>query len=372
MGKTLAIIGASYLQRPLVLKAKEMGLRTVCFAWKDGAVCASDADCFYPISVVAKDLILEICKKEKVDGVCTIASDIAAPTVAYVAESLGLTGNSYTASLKANDKGLMRRAFQKAGVPCPWFAEIHDSSQLDVTNIKFPLIVKPTDRSGSLGVVKVNGADELRKAVTEAVSLSFSKSAIIEEFVQGKEISVEFISYSGCHYPLAITDKTTTGEPQFVELEHHQPSNLDPDTQNRVYNLTVKALDALGITNGASHTEYKITSDGRIIIMELGARMGGDFIGSDLVPLSTGYDFVKGVIEVALGNFSIPIRSEQHFAGVYFLCEDTKYLLPVFKGQKRLPGIVRIERTGQELRRACCSADRSGYFIYQTNRKLEL
>ena len=93
--KTLAIIGASYLQRPLVEKAKAMGLRTICFAWAEGAVCKDIVDVFYPISIVEKEQILAICQQEKIDGICTIASDVAAPTVAYVAEQMGLVGNSY-------------------------------------------------------------------------------------------------------------------------------------------------------------------------------------------------------------------------------------------------------------------------------------
>ena len=90
--KKIAIIGASYLQEPLVKKAKEMGLFTICFAWKEGATCADICDKFYPVSVVEKDEILQICQNEKIDGVCTIASDVAAPTAAYVANKMGLVG----------------------------------------------------------------------------------------------------------------------------------------------------------------------------------------------------------------------------------------------------------------------------------------
>lgn len=104
MTPTLAIIGASYLQRPLVEKAKEMGSRTICFAWAEGVVCRDLVDVFYPISIVEKEEILAVCLREQIDGICTIASDVAAPTVAYVAERMGLVGNSYAPSLRANNK----------------------------------------------------------------------------------------------------------------------------------------------------------------------------------------------------------------------------------------------------------------------------
>lgn len=369
--KKLAIIGASYLQQPLVEKAKDMGLYTICFAWADGAVCADVADKFYPISIVERDEILAICKNEQIDGICTIASDVAAPTVAYIAEKMGLVGNSYESACKANNKYEMRKIFSEAGVPCPKFKVLHTLENIAGINFGFPLIVKPVDRSGSLGVAKVDSKSELYDAVAKALDCSFCNQAIVEEYVEGREISVEFISYNGKHYPLQITDKVTTGSPHFVELEHHQPAELSLEMYDRIYALTTKALTALGITNGASHSEYRITDDGRIIVMEIGGRMGGDFIGSDLVYLSTGYDFLKGVINVALGEFEEPVFSKRTCAGVYFLSEETKHLYEVIKESKSLQ-IVRAEITDTELRKVTCSADRSGYVVYQGNKKVRL
>lgn len=368
--QTLAIIGASYLQLPLVNKAKEMGLHTLCFAWEEGAVCKGVADEFYPISIVEKEQILRICQEKRIDGICTIASDVAAPTVAYVAEKLGLVGNSYEVALRASNKYQMRNAFVSAGVPCPKYQVV---TSLDEINADFelPLIVKPTDRSGSLGITKVIRQENLVPAVDNALGYSFKHEAIVEEFIEGREISVEFISYQGKHYPLQITDKVTTEAPHFVELEHHQPADLSQEQYKAIFELTERALNALGVTNGASHSEYKITSDGRVFVMEIGARMGGDFIGSDLVFLSTGYDFLRGVIDVALGHFEIPSFGIPRCSGVYFLCEETKRLSDVIKNADD-PQIVRTEITDNELRRVKCSADRSGYLIYQGNNRLML
>lgn len=372
--KKLAIIGASYLQRPLVEKAKEMGLYTICFAWAEGAVCKDLVDEFYPISIVDKEEILQICQEKQIDGICTIASDVAAPTVAYVAEKMGMIGNSHQASVTANNKFAMRQAFMNAGVPCPKFLCVEDCTDATIDKIeqsmKLPLIVKPADRSGSLGVTKVENIEELKDAIDNALACSFKKQAMVEEFVGGREISVEFISYQGKHYPLQITDKVTTGAPHFVELEHHQPSILSAEMYAKIYAITENALNALGITNGASHSEYKITEVGDIYVIEIGGRMGGDFIGSDLVRLSTGYDFVKGVIEVALGTFNEPKLTESKHSGVYFLCKETEYLLPYFANANNIEGVVMYEQTDTELRNISCSADRSGYLIYTSNKKL--
>lgn len=368
----IAIIGASYLQLPLVRKAKEMGLEIHCFAWDKDAVCKEEVDSFYPISIVEKEKIFQICQSIEIDGICTIASDVAAPTVSYVAEKMHLNANSYQSAVNANNKYIMRDVLSQAEIRCPKYKMIQSLQDASSEEWEYPLIVKPTDRSGSLGVAKVMSYEELCSAVEFALSVSFEKQVMIEEFIEGREISVEFISYKGVHYPLQITDKVTTGAPHFVELEHHQPSTLSPVQFSEIYDITQRALNSLGLTDGASHSEYKITDDGKVYVMEIGGRMGGDFIGSDLVKLSTGYDFVKGVIDVALNKFEVPKLSQQVFAGVYFLCKQTERLLPIFNNITRYEEVIKSEITENVLRDVNCSSDRSGYLIYQTDYKFEI
>ena len=337
--KTIAIIGAGYLQLPLVEKARQMGLRTICFAWAEGAVCREVCDRFYPVSITEKEEILRICREEQISCVCTIGSDISAPTVAYVAEQMGLAGNRYEAAVRANNKYLMRQALVAAGIDCPRYRLMVQGDQLNTDGLTLPLIVKPSDRSGSLGVQKISRWEDLAPAIAEAERLSIKGESMVEEFIDGREISVEMISCGGIHHALQITDKVTTGAPHFVELEHHQPSSLPAQMQTRIFAITRRALDALGLTNGASHSEYKITADGRIVVMEIAGRMGGDFIGSHLVQLSTGYDFLRGVIEVALGQ---PIEVEVKQLGSSSV---------VFEAAADVS----------------CSADRKGYTIYRNN-----
>jgi len=372
MRKKIAIIGASYLQLPLVTTAKELELETHCFAWNEGAVCKDFADFFYPISIIDKEEILKVCQKVGVDGICTIASDVAAPTVAYIANKMNLVGNDYEAAVMANNKYLMREAFVKAGVPCPKYMMVtpetlHSPEVIEgLQSFQYPIITKPSDRSGSLGVTKVVKPSKFLQAVELAMEKSFKHEAMVEEFIEGREISVEFISYNGVHYPLQITDKVTTEGPHFVELEHHQPSTISEDMFSTIYEITKNALNALRLTNGASHSEYKITKDGRIVIMEVGGRMGGDFIGSDLVRLSTGYDFVKGVLKIAIDEFEKPKITEHNYSGVYFLAEETRKIKSIIEKWENYPEIVDAKITDNELRLLECSSDRSGYLIYMS------
>ena len=364
--KKLAIIGASYLQLPLVQKATEMGIETHCFAWEDGAVCKGVVNYFYPISILEKEQILEICQLVKIDGITSIASDAAVPTICYVAEKMGLVANCYSDALFVTDKYKMRQAFYKNGVSSPRFVFGEDAMS---TDLKYPVIVKPTDRSGSRGVLKVERKEDLSNAINRAKKESFSGQTIVEEYILGKEVSVESISYKGKCYVLTITDKVTTGEPYFVELEHHQPSILPIDIQKKIELETLKALGALNVLYGASHTEIKITEDGNIYLIEVGARMGGDFIGSDLVQLSTGYDFLKGVIQISLGEFEEPVLLKKECSGIYFLAKETESVKDIIKNSDKHFEVVRAEITDENLRSIESSSERSGYFIYQSNER---
>ncbi len=301
--KKIVIIGASELQNPLILKAKEMGFETHVFAWQDGSIGERTADHFYPVSIVEKDEILEKCRDIKPDAVATIASDLANITVNYLARNLGLTTNSENSILISTNKYEMRGAFKAAGIPTPAFYRIGESDSIEkLLSMRLPVIVKPTDRSGSRSITKLENFDGLEAAVSRAINDSFEKKAIVEEYIEGNEYSFECISFEGHHHFLAVTKKYTTGAPHFIETGHIQPSDLDDNTIERVKKVIFKALDALEIRYGASHSEFKVDENGNINIIEIGSRMGGDCIGSDLVRLSTGYDFVKMVIQTAQGQ----------------------------------------------------------------------
>lgn len=302
MVKNLAIIGASYLQLPLIEKAKEMGYTTHVFAWAANDAGEAAADFFYPISIVEKEQITDKCRQIGICGICSIASDLAAITVNYVAAQLGLPGNSLEATEKSTNKHLMRIAFEEHGDPSCRSVLVDQNTDLSALHLQYPIIVKPTDRSGSRGICKLDSAAGLAEAVKLALHEGFEKKALVEEFAEGREYSVEGISFQGRHHILAITLKYTTGAPHFIETGHMEPAQIDAETVSRIHTIVTHALDSLGITDSASHTEIKIDDDGTIRIIEIGGRMGGDCIGSDLVPYSTGIDFVKAVIQVACGE----------------------------------------------------------------------
>ena len=233
MKKNLGIIGASYLQLPLIEKAKKMGYTTHVFAWAADDYGEKAADFFYPISIIEKEQIVEKCKSIGIEGICSIASDLASVTVNYVANRLGLIGNSMECTIKSTNKYLMRKAFEENGDPSPVSIEVDDHTDITKLEFEYPVIVKPTDRSGSRGVRKIENEIQLNDAINTAISLSFEKKCVIEEFVEGDEYSIEAISYRGHHSILAITKKYTTGAPYFIETAHVEPAPIDDDLKKK-------------------------------------------------------------------------------------------------------------------------------------------
>ena len=299
----LVIIGASELQLPLIKRANELGYSTYVFAWKDGAVGLDIMTKFYDIDIKEVDKIYDIAKELHPVGVCSIASDLANITVQKLASRLNLPHNSAHCLKVSTNKYAMRKELFKHNILCPKFL-ITDSENVDVRDMKLPIIVKPTDRSGSRAITKVNNILELPNAIRKACDISFEKKAIVEEFIGGgNEYSAECISQNGKHYLLNITKKFTTGSPHFIETGHLEPAGLDAEDLEKIKDTVFRALYALDIKIGASHCEFKFDHTDKVVhIIEIGSRMGGDFIGSSLVGFSTGYDFLKMVIDCAVGN----------------------------------------------------------------------
>lgn len=337
MNKNLAIIGASYLQLPLIEKAKEMGYTTHVFAWAANDVGEKAAERFYPISVKEVDAITEKCREIGICGICSIATDFGNYAVNYIADKLGLPGNSMDCTLKSTNKHLMRKAFEENGDPSPYSVIVDENTDLSAIKLTYPIIVKPTDRSGSRGINKLESSEGLEEAVRTAISEGFEKKALVEEYAEGQEYSVEGISYNGVHHILAVTLKYTTGAPHFIETGHMEPAPLEREMFQKVVDTVTHALDSLGVKNSASHSEIKIDKDGNIKIIEIGSRMGGDCIGSDLVYYSTGIDFVRCVIQVACGiepdltPVREPIKVESRFM---FTEDDVKEMEALKKADK--------------------------------------
>ena len=374
MREKIAVLGANEPLIPFYRQARNLGYEIIGFAWENGAVCKSFCDCFYPISFKEKDTILDLCRKEGICGITSFSLESALPTVIYVAQTMGLVSNTEECLLRTQSKYSQRRALEQAGIVVPKYFRIENEQDLSIVECHFPVIVKPIDNGGSKGICKVDSREELLDAYRYAASFSVSGHVIVEEYIDGREFSVEYISHHGQHYFLQITDKVTSGAPRFVEMQHHQPANITPDIHKRIREMVENALDALKIENSPSHTEIKLNSAGQLYIIETGARMGGDHISSDLVRLSTGYDFVEGAIKLALNQFEPPVFDKRMYSGVYFYSKLAPEVGDVIRQSDRWPEIVEAGYSSDtSLTEVKSNADRAGYVLYQSSKgRLEL
>jgi len=305
--KKLLVLAAGPLQAPVIRRAREMGIYVVAADGNPYAVGLSLADKDVVADIRSEEVMLEVARRERIDGMLHPCTETAMNVLGRINDELHLNGISRATALRATNKHLMREAFRKGGAPSPLsllatdedhaWCIFHDEMQGDA-------ILKPTRNSGSRGISKVErgiGREQFDRQYHWALHESRDKGVLIEQFIDGPEFSVEAIVWQGEPHILAITDKLTTGAPFFVELGHNQPTIFPDDVQQKLREATIAGIKALGLENCAVHSELKI-QDGRAYLMEIGARMGGDFIATDLVRLSTGIDMVQAAIQVALGE----------------------------------------------------------------------
>lgn len=371
--KRLMIVGASVLQLPAILKAKEMGLYVGVADFNPKAVGIQYADEFYNASTMDEDAVLKAAEEFRPDGIMTLATDMPMRGVSRVSDKLHLHSISYETSYKATDKYEMIKAFKAYGVPSPWFFDVDSIEELKALDgkVSYPCIIKPTDNAGSHGVAKVQSFEELLANYEYSHSCSRHGKVIVEEFLDGPEVSVEVMVVDGEVHILQVTDKITTGAPHFVEMGHTQPSRLPAETQQQICDVAEAACKSLGLSKGPAHVEMKVTSRGPVMI-ELGARMGGDNITTHLVPLSTGIDMVAATIRVALGeNPDITPTLNCGSAIRYFKAPlgPIKSIEGVEEAEK-VPGVKQITFTktvGEVSTPIECSNDRIGFVIAQSS-----
>lgn len=371
--KRLFMIGASILQLPGIKKAKELGYYVGVADYDPNAVGIPYADEYFNVSTIDEEKIFEAAKEFRADGIMTLATDMPMRSVAYACQKLGLVGVNYDTAVKATDKGEMIKAFEAAGVEHPWYYIVNNPGDWEkiLDKVTYPCITKPTDNSGSRGIMLVNNREELEDAIFYSSENGRKGGVIVEEYMVGPEVSVEVVVHDGVPHVLQVTDKLTTGAPHFVEIGHSQPSRLPADGVEKIKDLARRAALAVGIKNGPAHVEIILTKDGPKMV-ELGARMGGGCITTHLVPLSTGIDMIKATIDICLGQTpDIEQKADMGSAIRFFLVPSgTIKKIEGVEDAEKIPGVKEISFTkhvGDESVELSSGADRVGYVIAQAD-----
>ena len=304
--KKIMVLAAGLLQIDVIEKAKRMGYYVLAVDGNPKAPGFNVADKAICADIVNEETMLKIARDEHVDGVIHPCSEVSMAVMGRINDELGLSGISREQAICATNKHLMRKAFEKGNAPSPKSILAQDAedawSRLQ-NEFDTDAILKPSRNSGSRGIAKVSrdmDKGAFNRAYDEALRESRDHSVLIEQFIEGPEFSIEMIVWQGEIHVLTVTDKKTTGAPHFVELGHNQPSCFSDAEVETLKAAAVAGVRALGVNNCACHAEAKLMN-GKAYLMEVGARLGGDFISTELTHLSTGIDMVAAAIDVALG-----------------------------------------------------------------------
>lgn len=371
-GKKMMILGASALQVPAIKKAKELGYQVILVDYDENAVGFPLADVKLVVSTMDMEEVYRQALIYKPDVVITSTSDGPVRTAAYVNEKLGKRPDlPYKDSLCATIKSHMRNRLKEKGVPIPAYYAVQDleSFQTAVEALDGRCIVKPADNAGSRGVVLLEEGkrQELGEIYEYSKGNSRNGTVMVEEFMAGPEVSVEAMTVEGETTIIAITDKYITEPPYFVEIAHCEPSRLGEEVQEQIKKVALQAIEAIGLQNGPSHTEIKVTEDGAKIV-EIAARLGGDFITSRLVPLSTGVDLVGASVLLATGEKPDLGPKWQRGAAIHFIQggEGIIRSLEADEEVRSLAGVEEIifyKKPGDGINGTKSSNDRLGHII---------
>lgn len=302
--KKLLIIGAGIGQVPLLQKAKARGIHVTVVSIPGNYPCFELADDIIYMDIYNRDGIVEEARKREITAVISDQNDLMMPTVAYVAEKLGIPGNRFDTVMTYCNKNYFREACDKAGVPSPKHIAVN-SLEVDfsVWGGMFPLMVKPADSQSSIGVKKVHNQDELQAALKVAIEKSPTKSAIVEEFFEGREVVCEGFINEGKYYLLQFADRRYFDlEDVLIPSQTLFPSTLSKDIQDRIIGYEQVLSSFTKPSFAIIHSEYLVNEiTGEVRIVESALRGGGVYISSDLIPMATGIDVNDVLLDKALG-----------------------------------------------------------------------
>lgn len=369
--KRILVLGAPIFQIEVIKKAKEMGNYIGAIDINDDAPAFPYADETFVCSIRDFDAVLRIALKFKPDGIIIGACDTSVVTGARLCSELGLPGHSIETAKNSTDKVRMLEVFEAHNVTHPKFQVVKRS---EISNYKrdisFPLITKPTDSAGGRGVSIVHSEKDLKSAIIFSSEAGVSGDVLVEEYMKGPEVSVEVLVIDNIPYILQITDKITSGEPNFYEIGHSQPTTLSKELKDSISRLASDAVLAVGINNSPAHVEIIITEDGPKMV-ELGARLGGDCITSYLIDTSVvGINMIEATIDLSLGKS--PDISKYTDSGI---CSGVRFI-PATEGllnsisgvndAEKQEGVIKIRitgKTGQYYSKATDDSARFGYVV---------
>jgi biotin carboxylase len=350
------ILGAAKFTVPIIEISKQMGFETIVVSIAGDYPGFAVADTSYEVDVRDKDTILDIAIKEGICGVVTDQTDLPVPTVAYIAERMGLPGIGYECALRISDKLMSRQHCQKFGFPVPEFVQAVslEEATRKAGDLGFPLVVKPTDAMAARGVAKVDDWSDFAPKFQHALACSAKGVVLLEKFFEGKKIGVVGFKSGSHSVNLIMFDHEHFNIPGlFIIRQTLTPSNLDARLQNKIWDFHERLFDSYEAAFGFTFSELKVNEkNGEFCLIESAIRGPGGFISSHLVPLACGVDFLPILLEIATGRRQTVVFEKSHpktraAGNIYFyLPAGVICQMKGIEEVKALPGVHRVELDG--------------------------
>ncbi|UYG06243.1 ATP-grasp domain-containing protein [Halomonas sp. M4R1S46] len=346
----IMILGGGQMQRPAYLEAKKRGLEVVGVDPSRNAPCIELADHFYFHDLQDVSGLGNIVEKHQIDGVMTLSADYPVKAVGILNSRYQLPGITEEVVSIVSDKGVLRQHCHGSGITSPSWLVQYESTGFDIDKIMamIPVVVKPTCSSGGRGVTCIRKGDsvsQLNDALAHACKFSKNGGVIIESYISGKEYSAETITSRGITQVIAITEKITSGHPFYMEVGHNIPYIFDDQEWSEVKQFLYSVINGIGIDNSPAHIEFKV-DEGVPVLVEVGARLGGGFITTDLIPLASGINMVSAAISLCMGTEPQTQRTHSHAAAI-------RYLIPPAGLMKGIKGIDKIAKLNEVVKINC-------------------
>ncbi len=320
--KWLHILGAGIWQVPLIERAKELGYRvfvTDMYKERPGYAIADDHQV---IDIRDCKKTLAAAKQTGIHGSLCDGTDVGVPTAAYVADALGLPSIGYETALNFTHKDRMRQKTHHAGLASPRFQIMTSLSELSnaVQNIGYPLVIKPVDNQSSRGVMCLRTPQGLQAAAQTAFEHSVRHTVLVEEWIQGTEVTVESFCWDGKITAVGVSDKVHFEHVPQVASRLTYPPAVASNRLSEIVKVNQAVIKALGLQTGVTHAEYILSPKG-VFPIDIAARGGGSRIFSHIVPYLGGYDIPKLFLEWCLAEAprSPAISSLQRAANLEFI-----------------------------------------------------
>ena len=288
-------------QIALIKELKSRGITTILADMNEKVGARAYADKFYPVSVLDVEAVKNLAIEEKVDFVITVCADQVLQVVAQVSEMLGLPCYiDFETAENVSKKSYMKEIFAKNDIPSSKHVIMDSFDESKIKGLTYPLIVKPVDAYSSRGVQKVYTINETRDAFEKAKEISRTHDAIVEEFVEGTELTVDVYVENGQAHVLSISTLSKIGEDgKFIIHRSENPANITANIEEQIKDSAQKIAMAFGLTNTPMLIQL-ITDGKRISVVEFCARTGGGLKFSMIKKVS-GFDVVKAVVDLTLG-----------------------------------------------------------------------